>query len=334
MPYNENMRGRWAWISVLAVLAGIFGGALMLRHRHWKAVPAQNAAAVAADPEVSLSGIIRPQHIAGVSSKIEGNIESFLVNVGDEVFQGQVLARVGAAGLESEREAAAHAVEYAQDQVAKAEAGINSARMEASRAAADEARSRMNLEHAQKIYERQKLLHDAGATPRLTYEKAERDYQDAQKDQEAMEKGVQDSNNNVQAALDALTGARNALAEKSRQLEQAQGAFEAAEVRAPVDGLVVGRKGDLGSPVQDVGPELFQIATDISALEVPLEPQPGLLKRLKPGQPAVVVVPDLQTGGMTGSLKEIKDTLAIVEFTSTVPAVRPGMRADVRLKLE
>src|SRR5690242_3506156 len=134
------MAGKWAWISVLAVCAGVGAGALSLRHR--KPAPDLNGrgAAVITTPEVTLNGTIRPQHVTGVGSQIEGNIESFMADVGDEVFQGQVLARIGAAGLESEREAAAHAVEYQQDQVAKADAAVSSARMEASRSNADEQR--------------------------------------------------------------------------------------------------------------------------------------------------------------------------------------------------
>jgi membrane fusion protein (multidrug efflux system) len=311
-------------------------GALSLRHRRLPPeLPDRNGgAAVIATPEVSLNGTIRPQHIAGVGSQIEGNIEAFMANVGDEVFQGQVLARIGAAGLESEREAAAHTVEYAQDQVSKAEAAINASRMEASRAAADEARARMALDRAQKVYARQKTLHAAGATPRLTFEKAEQDYEAAQQEHEIMDKGAQAANGNVQSAIEALTAAKKVLAEKSQQLEDAQGAFEAAEVRSPVEGLIVGRKGDLGAPVQESGDQLFQIATDVYALEVAVEPKPEVLKRLRPGQPALVVVLDLQTGGMPGTLKEIKGTQAVVEFTSTMPAIRPGMRADVRLKVE
>ncbi|HLK69177.1 MAG TPA: HlyD family efflux transporter periplasmic adaptor subunit [Bryobacteraceae bacterium] len=330
------MRGKWVFISVLAVCLGVGGAAFSARRRRVAPETAGRnpGAAAIANPEISLNGVIRPQHFTGVGSAIEGNIDAFMANVGDEVFQGQVLARIGAAGLESEREAAAHAVEYAQDQVSRAEAGINAARMEASRATADEARARMALDRAQKVYERQKTLHAAGATPRLTFEKAEQDYEAAQKEEDIMEKGAQGASSNVQAAIDTLNSAKKVLAEKSQQLEDAQGAFESAEVRAPVDGLIVSRKGDVGKPVQESGDQLFQIATDLYALEVPIEPQADVLKRLHPGQPALVVVLDLQTGGMPGSVKEIKDTQAIIEFTSTLPAIRPGMRADVRLKLE
>ena len=192
------MRGKWLWISVLAVGLGVGGGALSMRRRRLPVDPSRASAAVINTPEVSLNGVIRPQHIAGVGSQVDGNIEAFMADVGEEVFQGQVLARVGAAGLESEREAAAHAVEYSQDQVAKAEAMLNSARMEASRASADEQRARMSLDRAGKVYDRQKTLHAAGATPRLTFEKAEQDYESVMNEYEIMDKGVQGANSNMQ----------------------------------------------------------------------------------------------------------------------------------------
>lgn len=291
-------------------------------------------AAVISTEDVTLSGIIRPQHMTPVTSAVSGNVEAFMANVGDEVYQGQVLARIGAAGLESEREAAAHAVEYAQEQVSKSEAMIASARLEASRAGADSQRAMMALDRAGKTFSRQKTLHEAGATPRMTYEKAEQEYESRQQEFDVMDRAVKTANESVQTAVEQLAGAKKLLADKSRQLEEAQGAFEAAEVRAPVDGLIVERKAEVGKSVQESGGQLFQIATDLYALELPVEPQPAILKRLHPGQPALINVPDLQAGGIPGTIKEIKDTQVIVEFSSNLPAIRPGVRAEVRLKLE
>jgi hypothetical protein len=101
-----------------------------------------------------------------------------------------------------------------------------------------------------------------------------------------------------------------------------------------VDGLLVGRSGEVGKPAQEFGDNLFQIATDMYALEIALEPEPPVLKRLRPGQPALVLIPDLQSAGITGDVKEIKGAQVVVEFNSTIPAIRPGMVADVRLKLD
>ena len=51
-------------------------------------------------------------------------------------------------------------------------------------------------------------------------------------------------------------------------------------------------------------------------------------------QPALVLVLDLQNAAMPGVVREIKDNQAIVEFDSMLPAIKPGMLADVRFKLE
>src|SRR5215468_1230998 len=115
------MKGKWAWLSVLAVCAGVAGAALSLRYRRAAGPTRANALILINTNEVTLSGTIRRQHVSAVTSTVNGSIEALMANVGDEVYQGQVLARIGAAGLESEREASAHAVEYAQEQVSKAE---------------------------------------------------------------------------------------------------------------------------------------------------------------------------------------------------------------------
>ena len=331
------MRGKWLLISVLAVGAGVALGALSLRHRRPpEAAAAGRDAAVIATPAPTFGGTIRPQHVAGVGEGLSGEIEAFMANVGDEVYQGQVLARVGSANLESDREAAAQAIESAQQEVAKAEAAVNAARLEASRTNADAQRARMALERAQKTFSHQQTLHTAGATPRLVYEKAAQEFEAAVHESELMEAADHAANDNVRNAQRDLDAARKMLADRNQELEDAQSELEAAEVRSPVDGLIVGRKGEIGKLAAEAGGELFQIATDLYALEVVIEPPPDVLKRIHPGQPALVNVLDLQTGGMPGEVKDVKDKegQVIVEFNSAMPAMRPGMRAEVRIKLE
>jgi len=73
---------------------------------------------------------------------------------------------------------------------------------------------------------------------------------------------------------------------------------------------------------------------DLFELEAVVEPQPAVLKRLRPHQPALVIVPDLQGIGITGEVKQIQDNQAVIGFTSSMPALRPGMVAEVRLRPE
>jgi multidrug resistance efflux pump len=331
------MRGKWALLSAAAVLAGFAVGALSLRHRRPAPVPpvrAAGAAVLLPVNQVTLSGAIRPQHFVGVGAQVNGVIDAFLVDVGQDVYQGQVLARIGTQELDSAREAIANAVDHAQERVNRAETAVAGARLEQSRADAEAQRARFAMERAETVFSRQQLLFNQGATPRLVYDKARSEYDGARAEFAVMDRAARATADRVQSALEEVASAQKILAGENQRLQDSQAALEAADVHSPVDGLLVGRSGEIGKLAQEFGENLFQIATDTYALEVALEPEPPVLKRLRPGQPALVLVPDLQTPGITGEIKEIKGTQVIVEFNSTIPAIRPGMVADVRFKLD
>jgi len=333
----SDMRGKWIPVTVGLVLLALAVGTVVWRGRRHPVPPpaAATAAAIAvARNEVTLQGKIRPRHITGVAASVPGFIEAFLVEPGQDVYEGQVLARIGAQGLESAREVAQAALDGAQEQVSRTEAAVTDARLELSRAEADATRSRMALERAERASARQQTLFREGATPRLAYQKALQEYEAALKDSELIDATVRTGRERIQSGTNEAAAARKIVADKTRLLEEAQGNLSAAEVRSPVDGYVVSRKGEVGGSSAESGDQLFQIATDLYALEVALEPKAEMLKRIAPGQPALVLVLDLQNAAMPGVVREIKDNQVIVEFESTLPAIKPGMPADVRLKLE
>jgi HlyD family secretion protein len=326
---------KWVLLSVAVILAGVGAGALAIWFRRPAPPPLRSVgAAVVVNHEITLHGKIRPQHIVVVVAPVNGLVEALPVEVGQEVYRDQVLARVGAQGLESAREAAASDLEHAQDQVAKAEAAVSTARLEESRADADGQRARLALDRAEKTYSRQRTLFTQGATPRLTFEKAESEYQSLVKEFEIMDAGARAARDQVQNALREVTAKKKIVQDREQQLEEAQGNLQTAEVRSPVDGTVVGRKAEIGKQANEAGGEFFQIATDLYALEVTLEPKPEELQRIRPGQQAMVLVLDLQSQGLQGVVREIKGNQVVVEFESNLPAIKPGMLADVRLKLE
>jgi len=327
-------RARWLAVSVTIVLAIALIAILVARRKPLPAAASNPspAARIENSNELTLQGKIRPQHVVGVAASIPGFIESFLVEPGQDVYQGQVLARIGAQGLESTREAAQVAVERAQEKVTRLESAVASARMESSRADADAQRAQMALDRVEKIYSRQRTLHAEGATPRLTYEKALADYEAATKEYEIMGAASRAGREHVQLALNDVATARKAVAGKNQELADAQDELSNAELRSPVDGFVVGRKGEPGKRAEDYGADFFQIATDLFALEVELEPKAADLARFIPGMPALVLVLDVQASAMEGKVKEIKDGKVIVEFGSGNPAIRPNMLADVRFR--
>ena len=327
------MGGKWLAIPVTAAALGVAIGALTV-HRRPAAAAGQNlpAAASVAHPEIILNGKIRPQHIVRVTPAASGPVVALPVVAGQEVYQGEVLARVGEAGTESVRDAALQAVEHAEDDVSKAEAQVIAARLETARAANSAQAAQIAVERAQRVYDRQKALHDAGATPRLVYEKAESDYQSAQQESTAAEGAVRTAANAVEAADAGLENARNVLAARKTESETAQLAFAAAEVRSPIDGILVASHAELGKSLE--ADAMFEIAADLEALEVAVEAQANVLQRIRPGQAAMVEIAEAGVAGVEGQVREIKDNTAIVEFNCTLAGVRPGMPVEVRLKLE
>jgi len=329
------MPGKWVMLSVAAVLAGVGAGALSMRPRRPAPPPVRApGAAVIVSHEITLPGKIRAQHVVGVAAPLTGLVEVLLVDVGQDVYRDQVLARVGAQVLESAREVAASQLEHAQEQVTRAEQAVASARLEESRADAAAQRARLTLDRAEKTYSRQRTLVAQGATPRLTFEKAESEYESQMKEFEAMDAGARAARDHVQDALRDVAVKKKIVQDREQQLEEAQSNLETADVRSPVDGTVVGRRAEVGKPAMDAGDEFFQIATDLYALEVTVEPKPEELKHIQPGQQAMVLILDLQSQGLPGVVREIKGNHVVVEFDSNMPAIKPGMLADVRLKPE
>ena len=330
------MQGKWVVVTVALVVACAAGGIIMRGRHAPPAAPARAAAALElpASGIVTFTGTIRAQHVTTVGASVDGNIEMFLADVGQEVFEGQALARISAPALASDRESASNAVERARDQVARVEDTLSSALMEQSRAEADAERGKTELDRANVEYDKQRGYYAKGATPRRTYEKSQKDYQDALDQYQRLSKALDaaaESARNSQAVVDT---AKKALEARLADLDEAQGNAEAAaEVRSPVDGLVVTRNGEPGQPAREFGDQMFGIATDLFALEVTVEPPPPVLKRIVPGLPAMVLVPELTSAGFEGEVKGV-DKGVVVQFVSGLPAVRPGMKADVRIKLD
>jgi len=328
------MAGKWLLAAVGGLALGAGGAALSVYWKHRApAAPIRKsgAALLRTNGETTLSGKIRPQHIVPVMASIEGNLDGFLVEVGQEVFEGQTLARVGASGLELARNAAEAAVAAAQEQMTHTESSLAAARLEASRADAGQTRSRMAFDRAQQVLDRQQTLFRAGATSRQAYEKAQSDFGAARQDSEVTENAARASTELLDSLKNNLTAAQKNLAGRTQELEAAQTNLQSAEVRSPVDGILVARNGEAGKPAAG---ELFEVATDLFALEVVLQAPPVLFSKLRPGQQALVLIPDLQSAGMPGTVKQLNAGEVVVEFECTLPAVKPGMLADVRFKLE
>jgi HlyD family secretion protein len=168
----------------------------------------------------------------------------------------------------------------------------------------------------------------------LAYEKAEGEFQTAKIETESLAQLASQADERIQQLLRDLEAAKRTLADRQEQLEDIKTDLQAAEVRSPVNGIVVSREGVVGEQTE-IGTEahLFGIATDLSQLSVEIEPEPPVLARLQVGHPALVFVADVPQA-LDGTVREIDGSRVMVDFTSPNPLVRPGITAQVRLKFQ
>jgi HlyD family secretion protein len=331
------MRGKWLLAGGSVVLVALAMGALTrLRHEASEKAPeSRKPSAAASSPrELSLPGKIQAQHVVPVGAPVTGTIDSFLVDVGQDVYEGQLLARIASQGLESAREEAIRTAQNAQEKVNAMEGRIIAARLEASRARADANRSRDQFERAEKTYLRQQMLQREGATPHLVYEKAEREFETARAEFNSLDELARQAESRSGELIRDLDGARHSLEERNAELESANVQSAGAEIRSPVSGILVARNGE---PGKLIGPEeakdLLEIAADLSQLAVTIHVEPPALQRIHSGQDALIIVADLN-GVIPATVKEIKGSDVVLSFVSPSPVIRPGMTAQVRLKLE
>ncbi|MBI1790429.1 MAG: hypothetical protein HYR60_23090, partial [Acidobacteria bacterium] len=264
----------------------------------------------------------------------DGTISAFFADIGQEVYEGQLIARVTNESFETAQQATARAVEAAQARLNSLESAVLASRLEASRARAEASRARGDYDRLERTQRRQEMLYREGAAPKLAAERAAREYELAQSEYRGLEGVATRSEDRVNQILRDMDAAKRALDEKNAELEDIKTRLGASELLSPAQGIVVGRKGDPGAEVTVDRKDFFQIAVDLNLLEVVLEPEPPVLNLLKAGQAALIVVADQPGDGILGSLRALEKSQAIIAFTSPNPAIKPGQTAQVRIKLK
>jgi multidrug resistance efflux pump len=322
------------WLALIGTLAILAAAAVFTWYRVSSRAEATSTRQAPVEPpnEIVLPVTVRARNVVSVPAPIEGTIEAFHVQIGDQVFESQLLAHIKNTGIESGREEASAILEAAQDKVNRMESAVIEGRLESSRASADASRARGEYERAERTYQRQQMLYREGATPRLTFERAEKDYNTSKSEAESLEAKAKQVEERVASVNIELDNARRQLEEKRADFERASEQAASSDVKSPADGLVVARRGVEGEQVSREVQDLFQIAVDLSILDAVAEPDPSVQPRIHPGQPALLLFAGL-TEGVQARVKELKEGKLFLEFGNPGPAVKPGITGQARIRL-
>jgi multidrug resistance efflux pump len=327
------MRAKPLVIAGVAVAAALGAAAIFTLRR--AAHPPASAAVPQPVPlpaEIVLPARIRAQHVVPVAVPVQGTIESLLVEAGEQVYEGQLLGRIRNTALEADQQSAASELERAQTRLNQLESQLIVTRADASSARSEAARSQADLERSQRAYQRQQLLYKEGATPRLVYEKSAAEYDAAKRASDTAADLARGAGERLDAATRNVDAARHQANEVTATLDRAHAAAAAAEIHSPVTGLVVGRTRQVGEEVTPDVQDLFQIASDLAALEAVLDPPTPALALIRTGQEAVLTVA-VAPDAIVAQVSEVQGNQVLVRFTSPGPALRPGSTAQVRIKV-
>ena len=286
-------------------------------------VPVQVAPAIRGSIRhiVTADAVLYPRDQANIVPKISAPVRRFLVNRGDHVNQGQLLAVL-------ENRDLAGAAEASRGQYDQAEANYRSTAAAAvpeqvTKAQADLETARQTLDAAKKLIDSREQLFREGALARKSVDEAQVAYVQA--------KGQFDT---AQQHLDALqkVGKQEQLKAAAAQLEAAKGQYASAqaqiaysEIRSPLKGVVTDRPLYVGE-MANTGAPLLTVM-DISAVVARANMAQDQAKEVKVGNDATLAPAD-GSDPVTG--KVIIVSPAVDPNTTTVQvwvqAPNPGER--------
>ncbi|MBX9781827.1 MAG: efflux RND transporter periplasmic adaptor subunit [Chitinophagaceae bacterium] len=214
---------------------------------------------------VSASGKVYPEDERKVSSDVSGELVELLVLEGDSVKKGQLLGRVFADVLTSNRDRSASVVNQQEAQVSNVEASLGSF----------EAR----LNQAKLNYDRQKKLLNDKVISKSEFEQAESQYLTAQADLNAAKQNAKGTKAGVQSARADLNAANKNLSRTT--------------IVSPMDGIVsllAVKKGERVAGNQfSLGTEILRVA-DMSKIEVRVDVGENDIPKVHIGDSAIIEV--------------------------------------------
>jgi len=293
-------------VALLVLLVAGCGLWFWQRHQAATAVDGYRTAVVErGDIRVAISatGTLGAISTVDVGSQISGQVTSVLVDFNDHVGKGQVLARIDPSTY--------------QAQIAQGSAAVGSAR-------ANLASMQATLRNAEADYMRKSRL----ATQQLVA-RSDADLARAARDQ-------------ARAQVDA---AQTQITQQQASTETARLNLQRTVIRSPVDGVVLTRTIEPGQTVAASlqAPVLFQIAEDLSKMEIVLAIDEADIGQVKAGQKvsfSVDAFPDRQYRGTVEQVRlsptntnNVITYPVVVAVDNTDRTLLPGMTANAEIEV-
>ncbi len=359
-PLGRRLRVRRRLLAVIAALvagAGI-GSYFYVRHLTVSS-PYQTARVVRGSliAGISATGTLNAMITVQVGSQVSGQIRELYADFNSQVTKGQVIARIDPDIFQAQVNQAAAQVKAAQASVlnqravlsktradlANSRASLAVARAQTAKAQVAVADGRRNLGRQEMLKQRELIAQADVDAAQVAYDSAVAQYQANLAQEQAQAAAVESAEAQLQVADAQLQAAQAQVGQNEAALRQAQVNLDHTIIRAPVDGVVVSRNVDVGQTVAASlqAPTLFQIAQDLTKMQVDTNVDEADVGRVRVGQAVTFTVDSFPAQTFSGAVVQVRKAPQVVQNVVTYDVVvsapnpgltlLPGMTANVRI---
>jgi HlyD family secretion protein len=284
-----------------------------------------NVVSTTPGPRTDAQLIVGPGRVEPVSEEIEisaelpGRLRTVLVEEGQRVKAGEVIAELEAADYRAQLDAAHARLALARAELERVVNGARREERDEARAAAAQAEAVLSQARVE-MQRRENLFRD-GAIPREELERADRDLRVARARHDEL--GERQRLVDAAARHEDVDRARASVALAGAEAAEARALLEKTRVRAPIDGVILRRHLQAGESLA-VTPAPTAIVTmaDVTRLRVRMDVDETDIAGARIGQPAWVTADAYGTRRFTGRVIRISEMFGPKNVRTDLPAER------------
>ena len=234
---------------------------------------------------IAAPGLVEPlSEEIKIGSEISGKLQTVLVQEGDQVSRGQVLAILSNEDFRARLASAQAELDLKETELRRIRNGARP--QERQQALAETQEAEAVLENARSLWLRRQSLFQSGVLSRVEYEQAEREYNVARARREAALQHYALVNDPAREEDVARAEADVRLARA--RLEEAQAQLDKTAVRSPIQGVVLRRYAKSGESVKDTGEPPIVTLGNVAIWRVRADVDETDIARVNVGQRAYV----------------------------------------------
>jgi len=354
------MKTGQALLLGVGVCAAALGGWWYMRAGTAKQYKTETVQSGRIQSTVSVTGTVSALLTVQVGSQVSGIVTKLHADFNSEVHKDQLLAEIdplpfqekvnqAQAALNSAKAsvvAAKATVQKAETDIRTAQATAESQRALVAQAVAGEREAKITADRQQKLAASSIVSDDQFQSAKATYDVAVAD-------REASDAQARVAETTIDEMRSALDAAKVQETNTEAQVRQAQGALDSAKldldhtrITSPIDGIVISRQVDAGQTVAAsfAAPNLFQIAQDLTKMQVDADIDESEVAKVHVGQIAQFTVDAMPTRTFQAVIRQVRESATNIQNVITYDAVMdvpnpdlvllPGMTANIRIPVQ